>query len=120
SALGSFPRQMTDSISGADLDHAGNRLVFFRLEKGTLKLVISDRNGSDAHSVFETPLIAGHPTFGFSFPRWSPDDKSIAYQHGSAMWADDLYVVAANPRSAPRRITFGAKLISGLAWTNDG
>jgi Tol biopolymer transport system component len=119
SSLGGFPRQIADSISGADVDHGGSRLTFFQLEESKVKLVSTARDGSDARSVFESAFNSEQPSFGYSFPRWSPDDKWIAYQHATAMWADDIYLVA-SAGGKPRPITNEAKLMGGLAWTADG
>jgi Tol biopolymer transport system component len=119
SALGGFPRQLTHSISGADISHDGSKLVFFRLEKKFVELVSTDADGGNPHTVLQSPPNTEQPSFDFSFPRWSPDDKWIAYQHATAMWSDDIYIVAATGGS-PRQITHESKLMGGLTWTADG
>ena len=119
SALGGFPHQLTSSMSGADVSHDGNKLAFFRLENGTVKLMSSDRDGSNPRTLLQSTLNSEQPSFDFSFPRWSPDDKWIAYQHAQAMWSDDLYMVSAS-RGEPRQLTHEGQLMGGLAWTADG
>ncbi|MEY2413379.1 MAG: hypothetical protein QOD84_1985 [Acidobacteriaceae bacterium] len=119
SALGGFPHQLTSSMSGADVSHDGSKLAFFRLENGTVRLLTSDRDGSNPQTLLESPLNSEQPSFDFSFPRWSPDDKWIAYQHSQAMWADDLYMVSVSG-GEPRQLTHEGQLMGGLAWTADG
>ncbi|MEP6643184.1 MAG: protein kinase, partial [Acidobacteriaceae bacterium] len=119
SALGGFPRQLTSSMSGADVSHEGSKLAFFRLENGTVKLMSSDRDGSNPKTLLQSPMNSEQPSFDFSFPRWSPDDKWIAYQHALAMWSDDLYMVSASG-GEPRQLTHEGQLMGGLTWTGDG
>jgi eukaryotic-like serine/threonine-protein kinase len=119
SALGGFPHQLANSVSGADVSHDGNKLAFFRLADGLVELVSTDRDGSNPHSVLRSPPNSEQPNFDFLFPRWSPDDKSIAYQRASAMWADDIYLVSSSGGD-PRQLTHESKLMGGLAWTGDG
>ena len=113
SALGGAPRKLATSLTEADVSHDGNKLAFFRLDNGQAALVVSDRDGSNAQPV------ARFKNFTFQHPRWSPDDRWIAYDYASASWADDLYVVPASG-GEPRQVTHEGTLISGLAWQTDG
>jgi eukaryotic-like serine/threonine-protein kinase len=119
SALGGFPHQLTNAISGADVSHDGNKLAFFTLEKNLMELVSADRDGSNPHVILRSPPNYEQPNSDFSYPRWSPDDKWIAYQRASAMWTDDIYIVPSSG-GEPRQVTHESKLMSGLAWTSDG
>jgi eukaryotic-like serine/threonine-protein kinase len=119
SALGGFPHQLASSISGADVSHDGKKLAFFRLDNDLVELVSTDRDGSNPRSVLRSSPNSEQPNFDFSFPRWSPDDRSIAYQRAMAMWADDLYLVS-SAGGDPRQLTHESKLMGGLAWTDDG
>jgi len=112
-ALGGVPRRLANSISEADVSHDGVRLSFFRVTNGRTELVVSDRDGSNAH------VTTSFTNFNYRHPRWSPDDHSIAYEHASASWADDVYMVAAEG-GQPRAVTAEGDLIEGLAWTPDG
>jgi Tol biopolymer transport system component len=58
-------------------------------------------------------------SFSYTHPRWSPDDHSIAYEHASTNWADDIYVLPA-AGGEPRQVTRDGVLINGLAWLPDG
>jgi Tol biopolymer transport system component len=114
SALGGAPRRLASSLSGADLSHDGTKLAFFRLNSGQVELVVSDRNGS-------SPRVINRVSSQFSsmYPRWSPDDRWIAYEHSSGIWSDDIYVVSASG-GEPRQVTHDDTLMSGLAWLPDG
>src|SRR4051812_1704656 len=113
SALGGVPRRLASSISEADISHDGAHIAFFRVAEGKSELVVCDRDGANVHPV------ALLPSFNYRHPRWSPDDRSIAYEHSIAIWSYDVYVVAA-AGGEPRKITNEGDLIEGLAWTPDG
>ncbi len=115
SALGGTPRQLATSLSGADISHDGKKLAFFRLnEKERVELVVSDHDTTQVRVLSE--LL---PRFEYSYPRWSPNDRDIAYQRGSLLWADDIFVVPASGGS-PRQITQEGVLLGGLCWLPDG
>jgi serine/threonine protein kinase len=114
SALGGAPRRLIASMSGADVSHDGKRLTFFRLNDKQMELVVSDRNGSNARVAMQAPV-----SFSYRYPRWSPDDGTIAFLHSRENWADDVYVVP-SAGGAPRQVTRDNTLMSGLAWLADG
>lgn len=114
SALGGSPRRLESSMSGADVSHDGKRLTFFRLGNGQMQLVACDRDGSNARVVMQAPV-----SFSYRAPRWSPDDRSIAYLHSRENWADDVFVVKAEG-GTPKQISDDNTLMSGLAWLGDG
>ncbi len=113
SALGGTPRQLTSSMSGADVSHDGKRLTFFRLSGKQMQLVVSERDGSNPKVVSEAVA-----SFSYRQPRWSPDDRHIAYIHSRETWADDIYVVA-SAGGTPRQVTDESNLMGGLAWLPD-
>ena len=114
SALGGSPRKLVSSLTEADVSHDGAKLAFFRLGDKQCELVVSDRDGSN-----ET-VVAHFPNFNYAHPRWSPDDRSIAYDHAVSNWADDIYVIPAAGGSDPKQITHEGALMGGLAWQPDG
>jgi Tol biopolymer transport system component len=112
SALGGPPRRLASALTEADVSHDGTRLAFFRLENGQTQLVVTDRDGSHAQ-----PL--GHfSSYNYAHPRWSPDDRNIAFEHSVGSWVDDLYVIASTGGDI-RQVTHDGALIKGLAWLPD-
>jgi Tol biopolymer transport system component/DNA-binding winged helix-turn-helix (wHTH) protein len=115
SALGGTPRQLAKSLSGADVSHDGKNLAFFRLsDRERVEFVVFDRDRSQVRVLVELP-----PRFEYNYPRWSPDDRSIAYQRKSLLWADDIFLVPASG-GEPRQITREGVLLGGLCWLPDG
>jgi Tol biopolymer transport system component/DNA-binding winged helix-turn-helix (wHTH) protein len=115
SALGGTPRRLTPSLGGADASHDGQRLAFFRLnEKQHIELVVSSRDTSESRVTAELP-----PLYEYNFPRWSPDDRWIAYQRASLLWNDEIFLVP-SAGGNPRQITHEGVLLSGLCWLPDG
>ena len=114
SALGGSPQRLASSLSGADVSHDGKRLTFFRLGEKQMQLVVSDRDGSNIRVVMQAPV-----SFSYRKPRWSPDDRSIAFLHSRENWADDVYVVRADGGN-PKQISDDNTLMSGLAWLSNG
>ncbi len=113
SALGGASHRLASGMSGADVSHDGKRLTFFRLNGKQMELVASDRNGSNAQVVTRQAV-----SFSYRQPRWSPDDRAIAYLHSRENWADDVYVVA-SAGGPVRQVTNDNTLMSGLAWLAD-
>jgi Tol biopolymer transport system component/DNA-binding winged helix-turn-helix (wHTH) protein len=114
SALGGTPRPLTRSLSGADVSRDGKKLAFFRLNGGKkVELVAADRETLGIHVLTELPT-----TEAYEYPRWSPDDRWIAFQH-SALYSDDIsYLPAAGGSVLP--ITKERVLLSGFSWLPDG
>jgi serine/threonine protein kinase len=113
-ALGGLPRQLTSSLTTADVSHDGKRLAFFRLNQRQVELAISDLDGAN-----QTPISVLAATFAYLNPRWSPDDKTLAYLHSISFWAFDVYTVPASG-GKPTQMTHETKLMNGLAWLPDG
>jgi eukaryotic-like serine/threonine-protein kinase len=113
-ALGGPPRRLAASVSGADISHDGTRIAFFRLNNRQVELVTADRGGAD-----ERVVTRFAPGFGYRYPRWAPDDKTIAYVHSLENWNDDVYSAPASG-GEPRLITQDRTLNGGLAWLPDG
>jgi Tol biopolymer transport system component len=114
SALGGSARRIASSVSGADVSHDNKRLVFFRLNNKQDEMVITDRDGSSAQVVAKFV-----PTFSYRTPRWSPNDKTIAYIHSLENWTDDVYTVPA-AGGDPGIFTHDGILMAGLSWLPDG
>jgi Tol biopolymer transport system component len=112
SALGGPSRRITESLGAGDLSHDGTRVAFFRLENGRLELATCGRDGSDIRTIL--PLDAG---YRYLLPRWSPDDRSIAYRR-ARVFEDELFVVPSTG-GAPRSVLREGYPLRGLTWLLD-
>jgi Tol biopolymer transport system component len=112
-ALGGSPRRIASSIGGADISHDGQKIALFRFLNGRIELVVSARDGGAPKVIAQLPL-----GFYYLSPRWSPDDRSIAYQSGY-VFAHDVFVVPVE-EGKPRKITREGRLLSGFCWSADG
>lgn len=109
-ALGGSPRRVIDSIGGGDISRSG-RLACFRLVEGKLQLVTAAIDGSAVQVITQTS--AGYHLN----PRWSPDERWIAFQRGDGL-RFDIFVISPNGGD-PRKITNDRNVISGLTWLPD-
>lgn len=110
-ALGGAPRRVIDSVGGGDVARDG-RLACFRAANGQVELVTASPDGSDVRTVasFSQPAY-------YTYPRWSPDSKWIAYQRGDGVrW--DVFAVPVDG-GTPRQLTHENGQIHGLAWLPD-
>jgi eukaryotic-like serine/threonine-protein kinase len=115
-ALGGEPRRVASALSGGDVSHDGRRIALFRFEDTRIALVLVTRDGSGADQV--KPML---PNSSYEHPRWSPDDRWIAYQQDNVSVAFDerVLVVPTTPGGEARDIARGADL-RGLSWLPSG
>ena len=110
-ALGGAPRRIVDSVGGGDIA-ADGRIACFRLANGEFELIAASTDGVDVRVIgrFREPVY-------YTFPRWSPDAKWIAYQRGDGVrW--DIFAVPADG-GPPRQLTRENRQIQGLTWSAD-
>jgi Tol biopolymer transport system component len=86
--------------------------VFPRFENGRMELVVSARDGTRPKM-----LAALETGYQYITPRWSFDDRLIAYQRGTAS-AFDIFVVSVDEGVSRQLTQHGARL-EGLAWAPD-
>jgi Tol biopolymer transport system component len=116
SAFGGPPRRLVKSIGGGDISHDGRQVALFRLAGDHIELVVVGRDGSQLATVVTALSRDRH----YSQPRWSPDDRWIAYQDDSALAFDArLFVVSAHGGGTPKEVAHGPGL-QGLSWRPDG
>jgi eukaryotic-like serine/threonine-protein kinase len=109
--LGGPAQRVIASIGGGDVSRTG-RLACFRLENQRIQLVTTTLDGSDVQ------LIATLETKHYRYPRWSPDNQSIAFQAGDGFrW--DIHVVSVRGGANPVPLTNENRFISGLTWLPD-
>jgi Tol biopolymer transport system component len=113
-ALGGSPRRLLVSAGGGDVSHDGRRLATFRLREGQPELIVASRDGGSVETVFTLP----QGSF-YSYPRWSPDDRSIAFQRSVFLAFDKRVNIVDAGGGTPREVAKGDHL-QGLAWLGDG
>lgn len=112
-ALGGPHRRLARSFTGGDISHDGKRIAYFHREGKRVELVIADRNGSNPNV-----LASLAADYDYSLPRWSPDDRLIAYRRGRVFHYDVFAIPTAG--GEPRQITQDLKLLAGYSWLPDG
>lgn len=113
-ALGGTPRRIAFAFGGGDVSHDGQRIAAFQIQEGRVRLMVIARDGSAAALVKEMP--AGE---FYEQPRWSPDDKWIAFHGGGSMvYERTLYVIPAGGGEA-HEIARG-NFLRGCSWLPDG
>jgi Tol biopolymer transport system component len=113
SALGGQARRIGPAIGGADVSHDGRRLAFFRRSTEGTALVVAAIDGSSPRTVLTLPA-----QFGGDQPRWSPDDRRIAFKRAAVMFDNRLLVVGAE--NGELRTDVRADRLGGHAWLSDG
>jgi serine/threonine protein kinase/Tol biopolymer transport system component len=112
-ALGGASRRIAASAGGADLSHDGQRLVFPRFASGRMELATSARDGTNPKT-----LAVLETGYQYITPRWSFDDRLVAYQRGTAN-TFDIFVVSADGGESRQLTQHGARL-EGLTWASAG
>jgi len=113
-ALGGPSRRIVTATSGGDLSHDGKRLAVFQLDAGRTVLSILTRDGSSGTR--RTTLPVGFICLN---PRWSPDDRWIAFQRSDPGEFNNYVAVIPVNGGEPRDIA-RSDALTGLAWTPDG
>jgi len=112
-ALGGSPRRIASAVGGGDVSHDGRRIALFAIEGGQPSLAVVARDGSREALVKQLPAGAS-----YELPRWSPDDRWIAFQSTRAMvYETTLYVIRAGGGEAQE--VARANLLRGFSWLAD-
>ncbi len=115
SALGTTPpRRIGSSASEGDVSHDGRRIVTFRTQNNGTALTIFQRDGSGSALVKPLPALAQY----FS-PRWSPDDRSVAFVGAVEIGFNRTAYVMDVPDGEPQAVARAGN-IQGIAWLPDG
>jgi serine/threonine protein kinase/Tol biopolymer transport system component len=114
SALGGWPRRVVSAIGAGDISHDGRRLALFQALDGQPALMVVARNGSQAERV--TPLPSGD---GYSWARWSPDDRAIAFQRWSGT-GFAVHLETVTVATGERRLVCESDWHRGFCWLPDG
>ena len=114
SALGGTPRRIASSQGEGDISHDGRRIATFRTQDNRTVLAILERDGSK-RPTGEAPT----PAREFGSPRWSPDDRWIAFV-GAVEIAFNRAVYVMDAGDGEPKTVASAQNIQGLAWLPDG
>ena len=115
SALGGIPRMITKSLSEADISHDGERIAYFHLnEKRGVDLVARNRSSSE---VTVTAQLSAAESY--DLPRWSPNDKEIAFMARPTLYTNQIAVVPATG-GRMRMIADEDVYMDGFCWKPDG
>ena len=113
-ALGGPPRRIASALGGGDCSHDGKLIAVFRSADGRSELVTVERRGSEIRRV---ATVAPEDTY--DAPRWSPDDRWIAFQsHSGSSFDDRINVLPASGGSV--RMPARGEEIRGITWAADG
>jgi eukaryotic-like serine/threonine-protein kinase len=114
SALGGPPRPVASAIGGGDISHDGRRIAVFQAAGEEVALMSLARDGSRAE---RAALLPAGDTY--TSPRWSPDDRSIAFQRASSTGWDHWLEVVTMVDGTRRGLT-PSEWLNGFCWLPDG
>ncbi|MBA2304607.1 MAG: PD40 domain-containing protein [Acidobacteria bacterium] len=115
SVNGGEPRRVAAALGGGDISHDGRRIALFRFEDKGIALMLITRDGSGEHEVKQVPANSE-----YDYPRWSPDDRWIAFQQDNLAGFDKrVFVASAAPGGDLQEIARVADL-GGLSWLPGG
>ena len=112
--VGGTARRLTSALGPGDLSHDGKSLAFFQIRNGAAELTIAPRDLSSTRTVAKLASTL------FWNPRWSPDDKQIAFlgNRSGAHFSNTLMLVDAGG-GVPRQLSENV-VLQGFAWIPDG
>jgi Tol biopolymer transport system component/DNA-binding winged helix-turn-helix (wHTH) protein len=113
SALGGGARKIASAVSGGDVSHDGRSIAAFQLRGGDVALVKISRDGTMLREIKRFPKL-----YGYVMPRWSPDDRWIAYVRGWGYLFDVEIQVIAAEGGEPRNVAHG-EMLRGFSWLPD-
>lgn len=107
SALGGVARKIASAVSAGDVSHDGRRIATFQLHGADIALVTLSPDGTILREIMRFPML-----YGYAMPRWSPDDRWIAYVRSSGYLFDLAIEVIAFEGGEPRDVAHGDMLRS--------
>ena len=113
-ALGGWPRKVASAIAGGDISHDGRRITIFQAVDDEPALVTVARDGSGVEVVARVPSGDGYRS-----PRWSPDDRSIAFER-SSISGTQVFVDVVSLAAGSRRTVCHGPVLKGFCWLADG
>jgi eukaryotic-like serine/threonine-protein kinase len=113
-ALGGWPRKVTPALAGGDISHDGRRIAVFQASDDQPALVTVARDGSGVELVARVPSRESYRS-----PRWSPDDRSIAFERSSTA-GTQVSVEIVSLATGSRRTVCHGTVLKGFCWLVDG
>jgi Tol biopolymer transport system component/DNA-binding winged helix-turn-helix (wHTH) protein len=113
SALGGVTRKIASAMSGGDISHDGQRIAIFQLRGADLALVTVSFDGTIVREIKRFPKL-----YKYDWPRWSPDDRWIAYVRGWNYAFDFLLQVIPAEGGEARDVAHG-EILRGFSWLPD-
>lgn len=113
SALGGVARKIASAMSGEDISHDGQRIAIFQLRGAEVALITISLDGTSLREIKRFPKV-----YGYDLPRWSPDDRWIAYVRGWSYLFDFAIQVIPAEGGEPRDAAHG-ELLRGFSWLPD-
>jgi serine/threonine protein kinase/Tol biopolymer transport system component len=111
---GGSPQRVASALNGGDVSHDGRRIALFQLHEGRIELTVMARGGTEAVHRQPMPGISV-----FEHPRWSPDDRTIAFTRGSSDRFDEA-VLTTTPDGGDVREVAHSDYVRGVSWLPDG
>jgi Tol biopolymer transport system component len=112
SALGGSPRRIAAALTAGDISHDGRRIAAFQSSDKDMQLVVIARDGSGVQPVERLSSLCDRP-------RWSPDDRWIAFHRGVLNAFDEGILIIAATGGEPRTVAHGDTM-RGMSWLPDG
>ena len=113
-ALGGAPRPIVSANGPGDISHDGQRIAVFQFLNGRMELIVAARDGSGVECV-----AAGQGAVACGYPRWSPDDRWIAYQSHPVDYFDQRINVVSAAGGEPCEVA-RETILRGISWLPDG
>jgi serine/threonine protein kinase len=111
---GGSPQRVASALSGGDISHDGKRIAMFQLGQGRIELAIMSRGGAESVHRQAMPDVSV-----FDQPRWSPDDRTIAFTRASSDRFDEAVLTMPADGGQAREVAHG-DYIRGVSWLPDG
>ena len=114
SALGGRPRRLTSASGGGDLSHDGLWVAVLQSADEGVELIVLARDGSQKKSVMSLP-----PEYLYGSPRWSPDDRVIAFESATSS-GFDMHLELVSVERQERTEVARCEWLKGFSWLPNG
>jgi eukaryotic-like serine/threonine-protein kinase len=114
SALGGPARRLVSAVGGGDISHDGRWIAVFQSVGPHVELAVFGRDGSLGRCVLSLP-----PEYLYTSPRWSPDDRFIAFERNSSN-GFDMRIEIVSVTGDQRREVARSDWLKGFSWLPDG